>query len=187
MATKKWTLDPMHSELQFKVKHLMVSNVTGNFKDFQVEVVSPTGDFTDATVTATVQVASVSTGPADRDKHLVSADFFDAEKYPEMKFVSTGFTRQDDDDFILEGNLTIKDVTRPVKLRAEFGGTVRDPWGNIKSAFSLSGKINRNDWGLSYNAALETGGVLLSEEVRILAEVQMTAVVAEEVKETLEA
>jgi polyisoprenoid-binding protein YceI len=104
-----------------------------------------------------------------------------------MKFVSTGFIRQDGDDYVLEGNLTIKDVTRAVKLRAEFGGTVRDPWGNIKSAFSLSGKINRNDWGLSYNAALETGGVLLSEEVRILAEVQMTEVVAQEVKETVEA
>lgn len=165
----------------------MVSNVTGNFKDFQVEVASDSGDFTDAAVKAVVQVDSIATGPADRDNHLKSGDFFDAANFPTIAFTSTAFRKLATGEYALEGNLTIKGVTRPVKLQAEFGGSVQDPWGNLKTAFSLTGKINRSDWGLSYNAALETGGVLLSEEVRILAEVQMTEVVASEVSAVEEA
>jgi polyisoprenoid-binding protein YceI len=180
MSTKKWILDPAHSELQFKVKHLMVSNVTGSFADFQIETETASEDFRDARISAVVKTGSVTTGPKDRDKHLQSEDFFDTEKFPEMKFVSTGFHKVNDDgDYSLEGDLTIKEVTKPVKLQVEYGGTVVDPWGNVKSAFSVQGKINRSDWGLTYNAALETGGVVVSDEVRILAEVQMTEVVKE--------
>lgn len=187
MATKKWTSDAAHSELQFKVKHLMVSNVTGKFNDFQVDVVSETGELTDAKITAIIQTASITTGPVDRDNHLRSADFFDAENFGEMKFVSTAFKSDGGDDYILEGDLTIKDVTKPVRLRAEYGGSLRDPWGNARSGFSLSGKIKRSDWGLNYNAALETGGVIVSDEVRILAEVEMTEVAVEQVSEGVEA
>lgn len=180
MATKKWTLDPAHSELQFKAKHLMVSKVTGNFKDFQVAVESGADDFQDAQVSVVVNVDSVSTGPADRDHHLKSEDFFDVAHYPDMKFNSTKFRKMNDEgDYELDGALTIRGVTKPVKLRVEFGGVVRDPWGNIKSAFSVEGKIKRSDWGLNYNATLETGGVLLSDEIRILAEVQMVEAVEE--------
>lgn len=180
MANKKWTLDLAHSELQFKVKHLMVSNVTGSFRSFHAEVTSASDDFTDAAIKAVVKVDSVETGPKDRDHHLKSADFFDAVQYPEITFVSTSFRKVSGDDYELQGDLTIKGVTRPVKLQAEFGGSARDPWGNVKTAFSLTGKINRADWGLNYNAVLETGGVLLSDEVKILAEVQMTEVVAQQ-------
>jgi polyisoprenoid-binding protein YceI len=180
MATKKWVSDLAHSELQFKVKHLMITNVTGYFTDFQVEAESESPNFEDAKIRVTVKTDSVKTGPADRDKHLKSADFFDTEKYPEIRFVSTSFRKGDEDgDYLLEGNLTIKDVTAPVRLSVEYAGSVKDPWGNVKAAFSLQGKINRKDWGLNYNATLETGGVLVSDEVRILAELQMTAVVEE--------
>jgi polyisoprenoid-binding protein YceI len=180
MTTKKWVLDPAHSELQFKVKHLMVSNVTGSFSHFEIEAETAAEDFHDAVINVTVKTGSVTTGPADRDKHLKSADFFDAEKYPEIKFISTRFHRLDEEgNYELDGNLTIKDIMKPVKLHVEYGGSVRDPWGNIKTAFSIQGKINRKDWGLNYNAVLETGGVLISDEVRILAEVQMTEAVPE--------
>lgn len=187
MATKKWISDPAHSELQFKVKHLMITNVTGSFTDFSVETTGQAADFQDAKITVSVRTDSVKTGPQDRDKHLQSADFFDSEKYPEIKFVSTRFRKMNEEgDYVLEGDLTIKDATVPVSLNVEFGGTVKDPWGNVKSAFSVQGKINRKQWGLNYNATLETGGVLVSDEVRILAEVQMTEVV-EVVEEPAEA
>ncbi|MGH7240455.1 MAG: YceI family protein, partial [Candidatus Saccharimonadales bacterium] len=180
METKKWVSDQAHSELQFKVKHLMITNVTGDFTDFNVETESESPDFQDAKIKVTIKTDSVKTGPADRDKHLKSADFFDTEKYPEIKFVSTRFRKVNEDGgYVLEGNLTIKDVTTPVSLNVEYGGSVKDPWGNVKSAFSVQGKISRKDWGLNYNAALETGGVVVSDEVRILAEVQMTVVVEE--------
>lgn len=182
MATKRWVLDPAHSELQFKIKHLMVSNVTGSFTDFKAEATSNTEDFQDAAIVATISVDSISTRSADRDEHLLSKDFFDSENHPEIKFVSTGFNKTNEEDvYELSGGLTIKGETRPIKLKAEYGGIAKDPWGNIKTAFSLQGKINRADWGLNYNAALETGGVLLSEEVRILAEIQMAEAVEQEV------
>jgi polyisoprenoid-binding protein YceI len=180
MATKKWVSDLAHSELQFKVKHLMITNVTGDFTDFNVETESESADFQDAKIEVTVKTDSVKTGPADRDKHLKSADFFDTEKYPEIRFVSTSFSKVDEDGgYLLKGDLTIKDVTAPVSLNVEYGGSVKDPWGNVKAAFSVQGKINRKDWGLNYNATLETGGVLVSDEVRIFAELQMTVAVEE--------
>jgi polyisoprenoid-binding protein YceI len=188
MKTKKWTSDLAHSELQFKVKHLMVSNVTGSFRDFQVEAETTGEDFQNARIRLTAQIDSVSTGPADRDKHLKSADFFDAEKYPDLRFESTEFRKlNDEDEYELLGNLTIKGVTQPVKLRVEYGGSVTDPWGNFKAAFSVQGKISRKLWGLNYNAALEAGGVMISDDVRILAEVQMTQVVEEAVQQEVKA
>lgn len=188
MKTKKWVSDPAHSELQFKVKHLMVSNVTGGFQDFQAEAESTAEDFQDARIRLSARIDSVSTGPADRDKHLKSADFFDAEQYPELKFESTEFRKLNDEgEYELFGNLTIKGVARPVKLRAEYGGSITDPWGNFKTAFSVQGKISRKDWGLNYNAALEAGGVMISDEVRIFAELQMVEVVSEEAKQSAEA
>ncbi|GAA4318023.1 YceI family protein [Compostibacter hankyongensis] len=174
MATKQWVSDPAHSEIQFKVKHLMVTNITGSFKQFSASAESSRDDFQDAKISFSADIASVDTGNEQRNGHLLAADFFDAEKFPQLSFVSTAFRKiNDEGDYELDGNLTIKDVTKPVKLRA-VGGAVTDPWGNVKTAFSVEGKINRTDWGLSYNAALETGGVLISEDVRILAEVQMT-------------
>jgi polyisoprenoid-binding protein YceI len=171
MATTKWTLDPTHSELQFKVKHLMITTVTGSLKLFSAELTSNGDDFTNADISFSGDISSLDTGNADRDNHLKSADFFDQANNPTMDFKSTS-VEKDGDDYTIHGDLTIREVTKPVKLTAEFGGIATDPWGNTKAGFTLSGKINRTDFGLTWNAALETGGVMVSEEVRILGELQ---------------
>jgi polyisoprenoid-binding protein YceI len=171
MATTKWILDPIHSELEFKVKHLMISTVTGKFNEFTAELETDTEDFSDTKVSFEAQIASIDTHNTDRDNHLKSGDFFDAEKYPTLKFESAVLTKEGD-DYILNGNLTIKDVTKPAKLKVEFGGIATDPWGNVKAGFTLEGKINRAEFGLTWNAALETGGVMVSEDVRILGDLQ---------------
>lgn len=171
MATTQWALDPTHSELQFKVKHLMITTVTGSIKSFSAELTSEGEDFTNANINFSGEISSLDTGNTDRDNHLKSADFFDAETHPTMNFVSTA-VEKDGDDYIVKGDLTIKGETKSVKLTAEFGGIATDPWGNTKAGFTLSGKINRTDFGLTWNAALETGGVMVSEEVKILGELQ---------------
>ncbi|AMQ01309.1 YceI family protein [Pedobacter cryoconitis] len=171
MATTKWVLDPTHSELQFKVKHLMISTVTGSFNEFSAELDTDNDDFEHSVVSFKAGVNSIDTGNKDRDSHLIGGDFFNAADFPSVSFVSTSFTK-DGDDYQLKGDLTIKDVTKPVTLAVEFGGTAQDPWGNTKAGFTIKGKINRTDFGLTYNAALETGGVMLGEEVKILGELQ---------------
>jgi polyisoprenoid-binding protein YceI len=171
MATTKWTLDPTHSELQFKVKHLMITTVTGSLKSFNASLTTTTDDFSDAEISFSGEVNSLDTGNTDRDNHLKSADFFEAEQFPAIEFKSAEI-QKDGDDLIVKGDLTIKGITKAVKLTAEFGGIATDPWGNTKAGFTLSGKINRTDFGLTWNAALETGGVMVSEEVRLLGELQ---------------
>ena len=171
MATTNWSLDPTHSELQFKVKHLMITTVTGSLNVLSATLVSTSDDFENAQVNFEAETASINTGNNDRDNHLKSGDFFNAEEFPKVSFESTSFTK-DGSDYALAGNLTIKDVTKPVKLAVEFGGIATDPWGNTKAGFTISGKINRTDFGLTWNAALETGGVMVSEEVKILGELQ---------------
>lgn len=168
----KWVLDPSHSEILFKVKHLMISNVKGEFRKFSAEVNCLGDDLISANAHAVIETSSIFTNDDSRDGHLKSADFFDAENYPEISFDSTSFINKGGSDYELKGNLTIKGITKEVVLNAEFGGITKDPWGNEKAGFSITGKINRKDWGLNWNAALETGGVLVSDEVRIQAEVQ---------------
>jgi len=170
MANVKWALDPTHSELLFKVKHLMITNVKGEFRTFSAAIDGE--DFTSAPVTVKIDTESVFTNNNDRDGHLKSPDFFDAAQYPSITFTSKSFKKVDDDEYTLTGDLTIKDVTKEVSLEVTYGGVNKDPWGNHKAGFSVKGKINRTDFGLTWNAALETGGVLVSEEVKIDAEVQ---------------
>ncbi len=167
----KWSIDPMHSELTFKVKHLMISNVKGEFRKFNAEVESNGNDFSGAKVKATVDPSSIDTNSGDRDNHLKGADFFDAVNHKEIKFEGT--TSKSGDGYQLKGNLTMKGISKPVTLDVEFGGMMKDPYGNEKAGFSFNGKINRKDWGLNWNAALETGGVMVSDEVRISGEVQL--------------
>jgi polyisoprenoid-binding protein YceI len=171
MATTKWALDPTHSELQFKVKHLMITTVTGSLKSFSAELTSEGDEFADADISFKGELSSLDTGNTDRDNHLKSADFFDAEQFPTIEFKSTSVEKEGD-DYAVIGDLTIKGITKQVKLTAEFGGIATDPWGQTKAGFTLSGKINRTDFGLTWNAALETGGVMVSEEVKILGELQ---------------
>ena len=170
MENAKWVLDPTHSELTFKVKHLMISNVKGEFKNFTAAIDQE--DFAKGKVSVSVDTASVYTNNVDRDTHLKSGDFFDVEKHPVMTFESSRFEKKSDDEFELTGMLTITGVGKEVKLAVEFGGTNKDPWGNQKAGFSFSGKISRKDWGLTWNSALETGGVMVSDEVRIFGDIQ---------------
>jgi len=168
MPTTTWTIDPAHSEIQFKAKHLMITTVTGSFQKFDAKVETEGDDFTTAKISFSADIASINTGNEQRDGHLHSADFFDAEKFPTMSFVSTRVEKDK-----LHGDLTIKDITKPVALDMEIGGIQKDPWGNTKAGFSLSGKVNRKDWDLTWNAVLEGGGFLVSDDIRILCEVQL--------------
>ncbi|EFK56334.1 YceI family protein [Sphingobacterium spiritivorum] len=169
-----WNLDSAHSELEFKVKHMMISNVKGLFQDFEIELEGNGEDLTSATIKAAIKTDSINTKNEQRDQHLKSGDFFDAANYPEIKFVSTSIVKKSEDEFAVTGDLTIKDVTKPITLDVDFGGIAVDPWGNSKAGYTFSGKINRSDFGLTWNAALETGGVMVSEEVKISGDIQFS-------------
>jgi polyisoprenoid-binding protein YceI len=173
MATTKWTLDHTHSELGFKIKHLMISNVSGLFKVFQAEVETEGTDFGTAQINLTADMASISTNNEQRDAHLRASDFFEVEKHPELKFRSTKVEKIDNDTYGVYGELTMKGVTRPVKLNVEFNGITNDPWGGERAGFFVTGKIKRSEWGVNFNAVMETGGIALGEEVKINSEIQL--------------
>jgi polyisoprenoid-binding protein YceI len=172
MSTQKWALDPTHSEIQFKVKHLMITTVTGSFKSFDASAETDGEDFSTAKVSFQAEVASISTGNEQRDEHLKSPDFFDAASNPHVSFESTQMVKNSEEEYTLKGNLTMHGITQPIEFKVEAGGIAKDPWGNTKAGFTLSGKVNRKDFGLTWNVATEAGGVLVSEEVKLLAEVQ---------------
>ncbi|WCD92396.1 YceI family protein [Microbacterium sp. nov. GSS16] len=165
-----WVLDPSHSEVTFSVRHMMISKVRGSFGIKNATLTAPENPL-DATVEASVDVASVDTKDEGRDNHLRSADFFDVENFPTMEFVSTG-ARVEDGDFFVDGDLTIRGVTKPVSFEFDFGGFGTDPWGNYKAGASATTVINREDFGLTWNAALETGGVLVGKDITINLDLQ---------------
>lgn len=162
----KWNLDPSHSEITFKVRHMMISNVKGSFNTFTAEMEAEDDTFKNAKVKATIQTDSISTNSADRDKHLKSEDFFNVEANPQITFETDSLNNE------ITGNLRMNGVTKPVQLDVEFGGINVDPYGQTKAGFSFEGKIKRSDFGLNWNAALETGGVMVSDEVKIAGELQ---------------
>lgn len=170
----KWVLDAAHSEIGFKVKHLMITNVKGEFKTFEASIYTTGDDFMSAEIDFWMDPASVDTRNADRDNHLKSADFFDVENHKQINFVANTYEAVDNDgSYELYGDLTIKGITHRVKLDVEFGGVVTDPWGNKKAGFTINGKINRKDFGLVWNVPLEGGGILVSEDVNISCSVQL--------------
>ena len=173
MNTTKWVLDPTHSEVNFKIKHMMISNVTGSFTNFNVTAETDEDDFLKSKISFTTEVNSINTNNEQRDGHLKSADFFDTEKYPHITFNASKFEKAANNEYALHGNLTIRDVTKPVQLNVDFGGIAKDPYGNIKAGFTLDGKINRKDFGLTCNAATEAGGVLVGADLKIQAEIQL--------------
>jgi polyisoprenoid-binding protein YceI len=172
MSSTKWILDPTHSELQFKVKHLMITTVTGHFGVIEGEATTEENDFSSAQITFSAAINSISTGNEQRDGHLKSDDFFGAETFPYLTFTSTSVEKKNEEEFSIHGTLSIRDVTKPVTLKAELGGIATDPYGNIKAGFTVSAVINRKDFGLTWNAVTESGGMLVSEEVRLAAEIQ---------------
>ena len=166
LAATKWGIDTTHTEVQFKVKHLVIATVTGFFKKFSGQVESETEDFDGAQVTFSLDVNSIDTNQADRDAHLKSPDFFAAAEYPTTDF-SGVLHKLNGDAYQLSGDLTMRGTTKPVTLAVEFGGIMVDPWGNTKAGFEINGKINRKDFGLNWNALTEAGGMVVSEEVKI--------------------
>ena len=173
MATTKWNIDPSHSEIQFKVKHMMITNVTGQFNQYRASMESFREDFNDSVISFEADVNSITTYNEQRDSHIKSDDFFNAEKFPLVKFSSTSFKKTGDDKYELTGNITIRDIIKEIKLIAEYGGTMTDPYGQVKAGFELSGKINRKDFNLKWNAVTETGGIVLADEVKLHLAVQM--------------
>ena len=169
----KWNIDPTHSEVQFKVKHLMITTVTGYFKKFNLEVETGSEDFTTAKkIEFTADIDSIDTNNEQRDTHLKSADFFHAEEHGQLRFVGTKY-EANGEEAKLHGDLTIRGITRPVTVNVEFGGIVVDPYGQTKAGFTVSGKISRKDFGLTWNAVTEAGSVVVSDEIKIHAEVQL--------------
>jgi polyisoprenoid-binding protein YceI len=173
MANTKWVLDPTHSELGFKIKHLMITNVSGNFKEIEAEVQTEGEDFATAQIEAKIKTASINTNNEQRDAHLRTSDFLEAEKYPEILFKSTRLEKIDNENFYVYGDLTLKGITKQVKLNVEYSGVAKDPWGNERSGVIVTGKINRSEWGVTFNTVLETGGVALSDEIKIHSEIQL--------------
>jgi polyisoprenoid-binding protein YceI len=166
-TTTKWGIDPTHSEVSFKVKHLVISTVTGYFKSFDASAETDSEDFDGSNVSFSADINSIDTNQTDRDNHLKSADFFDAEKFPTMNF--SGVLQGEK----LVGDLTIKDITKTVELNVDFGGVVEDPYGNTKAGFEIEGKISRKEFGLMWNAVTEAGSVVVSDQVRIILGIQL--------------
>jgi len=172
MTTTKWILDSTHSEIQFKVKHLMISSVTGQFNQFKATVETDGEDFTTAKVHFEAEIDSISTNNEQRDVHLKAADFFDAENHPQLIFESKKMEKVAEDAYKLDGILNIRGISKPVTFNVTFGGKTTDPWGNTRIGFEVAGKINRKDFGVSFSMVSDTGGILLGEDVRIIANVQ---------------
>lgn len=168
-----WIQDASHSNVGFAIKHMVVATVRGNFKDYKVTVLSDKEDFSDAKIDVVINTSSINTENSDRDNHLRSDDFFNAEKYPTMVFKGRSLKKVSGNKYKLTGDLTIRDVTKTVTLDVEFGGKVKDPWGNTKTGFTISGDINRFDYGLKWNKAIEAGGLVVSEDVRIVCDVEL--------------
>ena len=172
-GTAVWRMDPTHTHAEFGVRHLMISTVKGHFSEVAGTVVVEDGDPTTAQVDVTIGVASIDTRVGQRDDHLRSADFFDAERFPTITFRSTKVDPVGDDRYEVLGDLTIRDVTRPVTLDAQGLGSLRDPWGNERAGYTATARIDRKDFGLLWNQALETGGVVVGDEVKIELEVEL--------------
>lgn len=172
---KTWSVDPTHTTLQFAVKHMIITETRGDFDKFAINVQSNGSDFENAKVELTIDVNSINTNLADRDAHLRSPDFFDAAQFPEIRFVSASLKKKDDENYELEGNMTIKGITKPMTFQVNYGGQVVDPWGNLRAGFHIHGSIDRFDFGLTWNSLLETGGAVVAKKVRLEATIELVA------------
>lgn len=162
-----YSIDPMHSEVTFKVKHLMISTVTGDFKKFNASMQAANEDLSDAKISFEADIDSINTNNEQRDGHLKSLDFFDAANHPKLSFASTSFTKKDGSNYVLEGNLTLRGNTKPIKMDVEYFGKMTDFYGNEKHGFEINGKISRKEFGLEWSAVTEAGGVVVSDEVKL--------------------
>lgn len=167
-----WKVDNAHSEVGFKVKHMMITNVSGSFETFDAVVSTSGDDFSTAQFKFSADIDSITTGVGDRDAHLKSDDFFNAEAFPQLTFASSSVKFNGDEDVVIEGEMTIRDITKPIVLQAEFGGIVVDPYGQTKAGLTVTGKIKRSEFGLKWNAITEAGSIVVSDEIRLNVELQ---------------
>ncbi len=172
-AQNNWAFDVAHSSVNFTVSHMVISEVDGRFDKFEGSVSNLKDDFSDAKIEFTIDVASVNTGDEKRDTHLKNVDFFDAEKFPKMKFASKSMKIVSGNKYKLTGSFTMHGVTKDVTLDAKYGGTIKDPWGNTKAGFKITGVLNRTDWGLKYNSVMEAGGLMIGEEIEITCKIEL--------------
>lgn len=172
MSNKNWTIDPTHSSIDFSIRHMMIAKVKGSFEEFDASIKADPDDLTTADISFAIDVASVNTRSKDRDDHLRSADFFDVENHPKITFESTQIEKVGEDEYQVHGQLTIRGVTRKESFKVSYEGSGKDPWGNLRAGFSGEGKLNRANYGLTWNTTLETGGVLVGDEVKISFEIQ---------------
>lgn len=172
--TKVWTLDPTHSSVHFAVKHMVISQTKGSFDNYKLNVETKGLNFENAKIELEIDVKSINTNMPDRDNHLRSADFFDVEKHPVIRFISESMTKLNDEDYLLKGNITVKDVTKPIEFKVTYGGQVIDPWGNIRAGFTLESAIDRFDFGLTWNALIEAGSAMVGKTVKLQAEIEIT-------------
>ena len=170
---KVWSIDPSHSGINFSVKHMVISQVKGSFNNYKLKAETNGLDFSDAKIELEIDVKSINTNTEDRDKHLLSAEFFDAEKYPTIKFVSKSMIKINDEDYKLIGDITIKGITKSIEFKANYGGQLIDPWGNVRAGFNIESSIDRFDFGLNWNSLLEAGGAILGKEVKLKAEIEI--------------
>lgn len=171
----KWKIDQSHSQITFKIKHLMIANISGYFKTFDANIYTTYTDFSTAQIDLWIDVSSIDTGDEKRDTHLKGPDFFDVQNHKQISFLSSSIGKANGgNNHELWGEFTMNGINRNIKLNVEFGGIAKDPWGNDKAGFTVTGKINRSDWGLIWNAAIETGGLLVGDEITISCEIQLT-------------
>ncbi|MCX6252348.1 MAG: YceI family protein [Bacteroidetes bacterium] len=183
----KWSIDQAHSEIAFKVRHLMIAHVKGAFRIFDASIYTIAKDFSTSEIDLWIDASSITTGDAKRDEHLKSADFFDVQNHKQITFISSTIGKSDPDgNHELWGELTMRGVTKNIKLNVQFGGIVNDPWGNEKAGFNVTGKINRSNWDLTWNASLETGGLMVSDEVTISCEIELINIGQEDLTMQLE-
>jgi polyisoprenoid-binding protein YceI len=172
MAAKQWSLDPAHSEIQFKVKHLVISTVSGSFSKFSGDAVTPEDTFQNGEITIRIDASSINTNNEQRDGHLRSAEFFDSESHPEITIKTTSIKQVSDDDYTIMADFTMRGVTKSIEFKGEYGGEATDGYGNQKVGLEVKGKLNRKDFGLNWNAVIEGGGLTVSDEVKLVANLQ---------------
>jgi polyisoprenoid-binding protein YceI len=176
ITATKWNIDKTHSEIAFSAKHLMITTVRGVFTDYEAEVETEGEDFTTAKIRFTAKTASANSGNEQRDAHIRGEDFFASARFPTLQFVSTAVTKKSEDTYTLQGNITIRDVTKPITLNVEYGGTAKDPWGGYRAGFTVTGKLSRREFGLTWNVLTEAG-MLVSDEIKINCSVQLVKAV----------
>ncbi len=170
----KWSVDQAHSTIEFKIRHLMISHIKGSFKTFDASIYTTGKDFSTAEVDLWIDVASINTGDVTRDHHLISSDFFDIENHKQISFTSTTISKPDaDGNHELWGELTMRGITQNAKMNVQYGGLIKDPWGNERAGFTVTGIIKRSDWGIIFNSTLEAGGMMLGDDVSITCDIEL--------------